>query len=31
MSLHDVFVNVRDDEGKHVKTMQTYQLELDER
>jgi len=30
-SLHDVFVNVRDDEGKHVKTMQTYQLELDER
>ena len=30
-SLYDVFVNVRDDEGKHVKTMQTYQLELDER
>jgi ubiquinol oxidase len=29
-SLYDVFVNVRDDEGKHVKTMQTYQLELDE-
>src|SRR6056300_1351829 len=30
-SLHDVFTRIRDDEGKHVKTMQTYQLELDER
>ena len=29
-SLYDVFVNIRDDEGKHVKTMQTYQLDLDE-
>ena len=30
-NLYDVFVNVRNDEGDHVKTMQDCQLELDER
>jgi len=30
-NLYDVFVNVRNDEGDHVKTMQECQLEIDER
>lgn len=29
-NLYDVFVKVRDDEGEHVKTMQKYQVELEE-